>query len=35
MPNANTPLTWATALSIVAVVAHAEIEDGDVPYSVL
>lgn len=34
-PNANTPLTWATAMSIVACVAHAEIEDRDVPYSVL
>ena len=34
-PNGNTPLTWATAMSIIAVVAHAEIEDRDVPYSVL
>ncbi len=34
-PNANTPLTWATALLIAAIVAYAEIEDDVVPYSVL
>jgi phosphorylase kinase alpha/beta subunit len=34
-PNANTPLTWATALAIVAAVAYSEIEDRDVPFSAL
>ena len=34
-PNINTPLTWATAFAIVAAVTYSEIEDRDVPYSVL
>jgi phosphorylase kinase alpha/beta subunit len=34
-PNVNTPLTWVTAFIIVAAVAYLEIEDRDVPYSVL
>jgi phosphorylase kinase alpha/beta subunit len=34
-PNVNTPLTWATAMSIIAAVAFTEIEDRDVPYSAL
>ena len=34
-PNINTPLTWATAFSIVAAVTYSEIEDAGAPYSVL
>ena len=32
-PNANTPLTWATAFAIVAAVAYSEIDDRGVSYS--